>query len=186
MADETPNGQAPAGNEVGQAPAGQDAEKFDAEYVKALRAEAAKYRTEANAAKAKVTQFEQAQLTEAQQLQAQAKAAQEAATAAQVELRQARAEAAIAKAAAGAGVNPALLGRLVMVEFDDAGQPTGVEAALAAVLKEYPQLKPAAQPGMSATNPGRAIKLTLDEVRRMTPDQVNARWDEVQQVLAGK
>lgn len=137
--------------------------------------------------KERLTQYEQAQMTEAERMQAQAKAAQEAAQAAQAQLRQARAEAAIARAAATQGINPALLGRLVDVEFDDAGQPVNVDVAVAAVLKEYPQLKPAPVAPMAATNPGRvAAKLTMEDVQKMSPAEINARWGEVQAVMAGR
>ena len=66
MADETPNGQAPEGNEGGQAPP--EPKVFDEEYVKSLRAEAAKYRKEAQAAAAKVATFETERMTEAERL----------------------------------------------------------------------------------------------------------------------
>ena len=131
-----------------------------------------------------MTAFETQQMSEAERLQAQAKAAQEAAQAAQAELRMARAQAAIAQAAATHGINPAKLAKLVTVEFDDAGQPVGVEAAVAAVLQEWPELKPVA-PTVSATNPPRQSKLTLGDVKKMTPEEINSRWDEVQALLAG-
>ena len=185
MADETPTPQAGEGNPDGQTPPAAEPTTFDAEYVRQLRAEAARYRREAQDAKAKNASYEAEKLTEAERLQAQAKAAQEAMQAAVSELRQARAEAAIAKAAAKEGVNPVLLGKLVAVDFDDNGQPVNVETALAQVLKEYPQLKP--QPAsIAATNPGRVAKLSIEEIKRMTPAEVNARWQEVEAALAAK
>ncbi|GIK73814.1 MAG: hypothetical protein BroJett021_28020 [Chloroflexota bacterium] len=132
---------------------------------------------------AKLAEYEAQQMTEAQRLQAQAQAAQQQAQTAQQRLRQALAEAAIAKAAAKEGVNPELLARLVEPEFDDEGQPVNVEAAVQRVLNAYPQLKP--QPVVAATNPGRTSKLTMDDVRKMKPDEINARWAEVQAALAG-
>lgn len=176
------DGQAPASGEGGQAPA--QSETFDAEYVKQLRAEAAKWRTEAQAAKVKVTEYEKAQMTEAEKLQAQAKAAQEAAEMAQAELRRAKAEAAVARAAGKVGVDPNLVLRLVDVEYDAQGQPVNVDKAVEAVLAAYPQLKPASVT-LGATNPGRTSKLTMDDVKKMSPDELNRRWDEVQAVMAG-
>lgn len=138
------------------------------------------------ALEAKVTQYEMERMTEAERMQAQAKAAQEAAAQAQAQLRQARADAAIARAAATQGINPALLGRLVDVEFDEAGQPVNVDAAVAAVVAAYPQLKPAPVQ-LATTNPGRAAaKLTMEDVQKMTPAEINARWGEVQAVMAGR
>lgn len=139
---------------------------------------------ELKAVKARLSGFEQQQMSEAERLQATAKAAQEAAQAARTELQAARAEVAVARAAANLGVNPAKLAKLVTVEFDADGQPAGVEAAAAAVLNEWPELKPAAAtPG--ATNPGRQVKLTIEQVKKMSPDEINSRWDEVRAVLAG-
>ena len=143
---------------------------------------------ELKAIKTKLTEYEQSQMTEAQRLAAQAAQAQAAAEAAQAELRRARAEAAIAREAARTGVDPALLTKLVhdAVEYDVNGKPTNIDAAVAAALQQWPHLKPApAAPAVGASNPGRTSKLTMDDVKRMSPDQVNARWDEVQIVLAG-
>lgn len=143
---------------------------------------------ELKAIKAKLTDYEQAQMTEAQRLAAQAAQAQAAAEAAQMELRRARAEAAIAREAAKTGVDPALLTKLVhdSVEYDTSGKPTNIDAAVAAALQQWPHLKPApAAPPVGASNPGRTNKLTIEDVKRMSPDQINNRWDEVQIVLAG-
>ena len=169
-----------AGKENGQEPS-----TFSADYVKELRAEAAKNRKEAQEAKAKIAAFEQQQMSEAEKLQAAAKSAQEQAQAAQAELRKARADAAIAMAAATHGVSPKLAAKLVAVEFDADGQPINVDQSLGAVLNEYPQLKPVAAtvtPG--ATNPQRTAKLTIEQVKKMSPEEINSRWDEVRDVLA--
>ncbi|HHY54114.1 MAG TPA: hypothetical protein GYA08_01630 [Chloroflexi bacterium] len=133
---------------------------------------------------AKLAEYEAQQMTETQRLQAQAQAAQQQAQAAQQQLRQALAEAAIARAAAKEGVNPELLARLVEPEFDENGKPVNVEAAVQRVLNAYPQLKPAPVQ-VAATNPGRTSKLTMDDVRKMKPEEINARWAEVQAALAG-
>lgn len=181
----TLGGQEPTGNNTAAAKGNeQDSKTFDEAYVKELRSEAAKYRKEAQDAKTKIAAFEQQQMSEAEKLQAQAKVAQEAAQAAQAELRTARGQAAIAQAAATHGISPAKLAKLVTVEFDDAGQPVNVDQAVAAVLQEWPELKPTT-PTVSATNPQRQAKLTLGDVKKMTPEEINSRWDEVQALLAG-
>lgn len=181
-----PEGQEPTGNTTGQAgTGGQEPKVFDEAYVKQLRAENAQWRKEAQEAKAKVTTFEQERMSEAERLQAQTKAAQEAAAAASQRLQQALADAAISRVAAKEGVDPELLAKLVTVEFDADGQPQGLEASVAAVLNKYPQLKPAA-PVPGATNPGRGPrKLTRADIEKMTPAEINARWDDVQQALQG-
>lgn len=61
---------------------GKDGKTFDADYVKQLRSEAAKYRTEAQEAKARIEEFENSQRSELEKTQAKAdklaKEAQEA------------------------------------------------------------------------------------------------------------
>jgi len=168
------------------AEAAQDAGRaFDETYVKSLRKEAAQHRTEAQALKAKLAEYEQAQMTETERLRSQAEQAKAEAQAATERARKALADAAISRAAAQQGIDPTLLARLVDVEFDGDGMPANVEASVNAVLKQYPQLRPATATGVAATNPARVQKLTMDDIRRMTPDQINSRWDEVQLVMAG-
>lgn len=132
---------------------------------------------------AKLAAYETAQMTEAQKFQAQATAAQQAAEAAQQELRRARAEAALAREAGKHGIDPELLQGLVSMEFDDTGQPVGVAERVAAVLTKWPHLKPQAVT-VAATNPGRTQKLTRADIDKMSIDEINNRWDEVQTVLA--
>lgn len=158
---------------------------FDETYVKSLRKEAAQHRTEAQALKAKLAEYEQAQMTETERLRSQAEQAKAEAQAATERARKAMADAAISRAAAQQGIDPALLARLVDVEFDADGMPVNVDANVGAVLAKYPQLKPATATGVAATNPARVQKLTMNDIRNMTPDQINARWDEVQIVMAG-
>lgn len=158
--------------------------------VTALNRENAKWRNQVRELEAKVKEFEDARLSEAEKLQKQTQAAQAAAQAAQEELRKARFEAALAMEAAKAGVSPALLARLVDPEYDEDGLPTNVAAAVAKVLAEYPQLKPAAPapapapaPNSNPTNPARPGKLTVDDLKHMSPAEINARWDDVQAVM---
>ncbi len=158
------------------------AETFDAEYVKSLRTESATYRTKNKELSAKLAAYEAEKLSETERLQKQAQEAASEAQAARDELKRARYDAALAREAAKAGVDPNLLTRLVEPEYSADGTPSNVGAAVAAVLEAYPQLKPQVQTG-NATNPGRVAKLTMDDVKKMTPEQVNARWDEVQAAM---
>ncbi len=149
-------GQEPVIESDGQAPeGGQETKTFDAGYVKQLRDEAAAYRRKVKELEGKVSSFEQAQMTETEKLRAQAEAAAKQAAAAQEALRQARATAAISREAARHQVDPDLLARLVDVQFDDDGEPAGVDAAVEQVLSRYPNLRPAAGVNMASTNPQR-------------------------------
>jgi len=62
--------------------------------------------------------------------------------------------------------------------------PGRVEAALAALVREKPYLA-AWSDGASAANPPRdeSRRLGRDELRRMTPEQINANWEAVQRAL---
>lgn len=185
MAEETsqtdvaPEGQEPEGG-------GQESQVFDAAYVKQLRNEAARYRKEAQQAAAKVTQYEQERMTELEKAQAQAKEAQTALESLRAEAQQARAQAEIVREATALGLHPELAQRLATVEFDDAGQPANVKEALTELAQRYPQLRVASAPGTApaAMNPARKPALTVDDVKNMSADEINARWDEVQTVMA--
>lgn len=110
-----------------------DPQTFDADYVKALRAEAAKYRTEAKAnadAAAKLREIEDAQKSEAQR-------AQEALAAAQRDAETARLEALRYRVGVSAGLPPEAISRLQGATEDEI-------AADAAKLADL--LKPAAPP----------------------------------------
>ena len=168
--------------EAAQADAGQ-VERFDPEYVKGLRREAAQYRTQAKEMAAKVAAYEAEKLSETERLQRQVQEAAAQAQAAQAALRDARFETALAREAVKVGLDPTLLAKLVSPEFDEEGKPVNVGAAVAKVLETYPNLKPQPAQAGSPTNPPRQAKLTMDDVRKMTPAQINARWDEVQAAM---
>lgn len=183
MSDETMAGQEPVTTPEGQAPAGGGKQEvFGADYVKQLREEAAQYRRRMKELETKVSSFEQAQMTETEKLKAQAETAQAQAKAAHEALLKARGQAAISLAAVKHQVEPELLARLVEVQFDENGEPAGVDAAVEQVLTKYPNLR-AGSVGMASTNPQRKPALTLEDVKRMAPDEINRRWDEVQQAL---
>ena len=178
-------GQAPeitAPDDTGE---GQDStpKTFDEEYVRTLRSENAGYRKKLRDLEAKVSGFEQERMTETERLQTQAKAATEAAEAAKAELRKARVESEVAKSAAKLGIDYKLALKVAEVETDDDGNPVNVEATLTALLAEYPQLRPVASAAIA--NPSRERKLTVDDVKKMSPDEINRRWDEVKAAMGG-
>jgi hypothetical protein len=88
-------------------------------------------------------------------------------------------------------VDPAL------VTWDDDGQPTNVETVLAGILDAHPYLKASAAPAAPAapaltpTNPARpaAAPITAEQLRdlakTLSPEEINARWEEFSKVLAG-
>lgn len=73
------------------------------------------------------------------------------------------------------------------VEWDDSGAPKNVQALLEAVLKAKPYLKASftQTPDLGQGNRGgSSIPLTRDAIAKMSPGEINARWDEVQKVMA--
>lgn len=92
---------------------------------------------------------------------------------AQAEARQAHTEAARARVAARWRLPEPLARRL-------RGE---TEAELEADARELARILP--RPA-SAANPAGDPGLTLDDVRHMTPEQINRRWSEVQRALRGE
>ncbi len=185
MEAEETTGQEPVSESGGQGPKdeGTRQETFDAAYVKQLRDEAASWRRKVKDLEGKVTGFEQEKMTETEKAKAQADAAQAEAKAAQEALRKARADAAIAREAAKQGADADLLGKLVSVEFDDDGQPTGVDVAISDLLTKHPYLKAGSAVSLSATNPQRKSALTMADIAKMSEAEINARWTEVEATL---
>lgn len=178
--DVAPEGQIPEGGSE------QEPEIQETAYIKKLRKENERYRKSAEEARLRVEQFERERMTELEKAQAEAKAARESLESMRTEARQARAQAEIVREATALGLHPELAQRLATVEFDDAGQPVNVKDALTELAQRYPQLRVASAPGTApaAMNPARKPALTVDDVKNMGTDEINARWDEVQTVMA--
>lgn len=163
--------------------------------LEAARKEAAKWRTDhkkladaaAEAAKAKMTEDEK-------------KAADLADKEKSIAERESKAldriiSAAIKEAAAAAGVPAAklaLMPRLIdraSVEVDDEGEPKNVKALVDALLAEHPDFKAAAGTvgnGGGSADAGHRGKSTLtrEAIEKMTPAEINQRWDEVSAFLS--
>ena len=184
--EETTTGQAPEqastpavdGGETAKTD-GQEPKAFDADYVRELREEAKRYRLEKKKLAEKLAEMEQ-QVQQAQQEREKF----------QAQMRELRARTAVLTTAARMGVvDPEAAWRLLdaeALEVGEDGQPQGVEEALRALVKEKPYLLGGKT---SAANPASGRKggrLTREEIEKMTPEEINARWDEVKAVLGGK
>jgi hypothetical protein len=171
------------GSEPGSAPAagggdqGKTFTQADLDRIVTERLAAEKARQEKALAKEREA-AEQAKLAE--QGQYRELAEREKARAAELEARLAQRERDILRrdVAARHNLPPALAARL---QGDD-------EAAMAADAAELAKLLPAPGSGASPTNPasGRGATLTADDIRKMSPDEINARWDEVSRAVAGR
>ena len=185
--DQTPGASpAPAAGATDQ-PGQEPAEKFDAEYIKSLRSENAKHRTELKDVKAQLEQFKQAQMSETEKAAARLQQL-EAENAKLITAQRDNAlRSAITTAAARLGVKhvDAAL-RLIDVgalDIADDGKVSGADAAMRDLVKQYPGLFGPGPDNAGNPDTGQRGGLTLDEIKRMTPAEVQARMDEVRAVL---
>ncbi len=71
------------------------------------------------------------------------------------------------------------------IEYDDDGEPKNIEKLLRSMLEKRPYLAGGTGGSGNPTNPGgnKGSKLTMADIRKMTPEQINARWAEVQEAM---
>ncbi len=70
------------------------------------------------------------------------------------------------------------------LDVEDDGAVKGLDAALQKLLSDKPYLRKQAASRTSPTNPATAAVLTMDKIKTMSPAEINARWDDVQKVMA--
>ena len=187
-------GQAPAeATTTDTAPGAQDGQ-LDAESIMAelrkVRREAAKYRTElrklqeAQAAPAAASSGDG---TDVERLQADLAAARAQMAERERLFQEQQLRSAVVGAAARAGFNdPDDAWRMVdhgELEIDETGQVLGVEDALQTLRKAKPYLVRASAPSVAPTNPVGQRPLTKEQIRAMSHDEINRRWDEVEKAL---
>lgn len=149
-----------------------------------------------------------------QQARVEAEAAQAQLSAAQQEARQVMMRATLVAQAARAGFHdPEDAWRMVdagKLSIDTSGAVSGIAEALTEVASAKPYLiRPGGSgaqitpPGMlgapgtqaapgiltrtslSAGNPASTTRVSLDDIRHMTPDEINRNWEQIRQVLGG-
>lgn len=171
--------------QTGQEPAGQsEADNI----IKSLRSENAKHRTELKDVKAQLEQFKQAQMSETEKAAARLQQL-EAENAKLITAQRDNAlRSAITTAAARLGVKhvDAAL-RLIdtsALDIADDGKVSGADAAMRDLVKQYPGLFGPGPDNAGNPDTGQRGGLTLDEIKRMTPEQYIERKAEVDAVLA--
>ena len=198
-------GQAPASGTAGQAPVNGAQQEtgsaqqqsgtaaaqatFDAEYVKALRDEAAKHRTEKTAIEAELKKLRDAQLTDTERQANRLKELEAEATAFKLQRQELSLQMQIERQARKMGILDEdaavkLLDRS-MITFDDDGKPAGVEAALQQLTQQRPYMVNQAANGQnfSASNPARpqssqtGMFCTAEQMR--DPGFFNKNKDEI-------
>lgn len=164
----------------------QTGEVFDADYVRRLRAEAADYRRKLRDLEAKVKAEQEAKMTEQEGLRQRLAELEQREAEYQRLLRTRTLEYEVKIQAVQMGVvDPEIVYRLIEpgeIEYDDDGRPKNLEKVLKSLVSARPYLLSTS--AASPTNPSRG-GLTLDDVRRMSPAEINRRWDEVKRVLGG-
>jgi hypothetical protein len=133
---------------------------YDEAYVKKLRDEAAGHRTRLKALEDAEEARQTAALSETDRLKKEAADALKRSEAAETRAREALGKAAVTAAAAKLGVAGDIAQKLVTVEYDGEGNPTGVDEALAQLVKAHPYLIAGSGAGASATNGARASGIT--------------------------
>lgn len=182
--------QATDGQAQGAGDKAQGQEQFDSAYVKELRQEAADYRRKLREAETRLKTLDDAQLSEAEKAQKRIAELEQQATEAKAQLAERALKFDVQAAATKLGIVDADAAyRLLDVkalELADDGTPKNVEAALRALVAAKPYLL--GQAATAATNPARgsSTKLTLEQIKGMSAEEINARWPEVQASMAGK
>lgn len=159
----------------------------DADYVRKLRAEAAEYRRKLRELEAKLKADEEAKMSEQERLQKRVAELERQVIEYQEMLRRRTLEYEVKSQASKMGVvDPDAAWRLIditTIEYDEDGRPKNLEKTLKALISARPWLLGnSAAP--SPTNPPRG-GLTLEDIKRMTPQEINKRWEEIKKVLAG-
>jgi len=170
-----------------EAQAAEEQERFDAEYVRKLRAEAAEYRKRLRELEGKVKADEEAKMTEQERLQKRLAELERKEIEYQQSLQARTLEYEVKLQAAQLGIVDAeaayKLIDLSEIEFDENGKPVNVDKVLRNLISNRSWLVAGAR-ASSPTNPART-KLTIDDIKRMSEAEINKRWDEVRQVLSG-
>lgn len=184
---EPQNDQSPAGGGDGQTP---EHEKFDAEYVKKLRAEAADYRRRLRELESTVKQHEDAKLSDMEKLQKRSAQLERQLAEYERERQERTVRYEVMLAAGKLGIiDPEAAYRLLdlaALEYDEEGTPSNLEAALKSLVKSKPYLVAQPAGGGSPTNPSRGgnAVLTREDIEKMSPEEINRRWDEISRVLS--
>lgn len=175
---------ATAGTQTGQEP---EPEKFDAEYVKQLRREAAEYRKKLRELEQIVKQHEEAKLSETEKLQKRLAELEREQASWQQERqeRTLRYETMLAASRLGI-VDPEAAYKLLdlaEIEFDEDGSPRNLEKALRDLIAKRPYLAGAA--GGSPTNPARSqvSPTTFTRSQLRDPNFFKAHRDAIMQAL---
>lgn len=196
--DADPNGAATPATSPQAGAHGNDAEKSQRELSEA-RSEAARYRKTLRDTEARLKDLETAQMSEADKAKKELEDLRGYKSSTSEAVKALNLQMSVERAARKLGIVDEEAAFALMdkskVSYGDDGRPDAdtVQAALDALLTAKPWLKPAPAapaapqaPSLKTANPGKtpiAGALTQEDLRRMTQEEINARWDEVQATL---
>lgn len=141
-----------------------DIDAISLDEARKLRSESANLRKRLKELEGAEEQRTQATLSEQEKLSKQAIKLQAERDTLATELRTERARIAISRSAAKVGIDPELAESLALAQlvFDDAGQPTNVEAVLKALLTKWPHLATASSTAMGNGHTSRGQPIPVD------------------------
>ena len=161
-------------------------EQYEAEYQK-LKAESAAWQEKHAAAEARLAEL--APNTMLQQYHEEIEQAKARADAAKAELRELNRNEGLRMAAAKLGIHDfgaalKLLDTDALQVNQETGEPTNAETVLGALIHERPYLAAPVVPPSPANPAANRFGLTMAHIGAMGPEEINARWPEVQAVLS--
>lgn len=190
-----PGGQVPPPEPI-VPPAGDDLASLSPSVQKMisdLRAEAAGNRVKATEAEKKIAAFEKDKLSETDKLKLEAKEASEKVTATEQRLRDTNTRLAIERAARKLNIVDEDVAYKLLdrdkIKFNDDGEPQNVVELLTALATEKPFLVATqgsgGASGGGSANPGKGGNgvLTMDDVKKMSREQIQARREDVEKAL---
>jgi len=181
------------GTSTAQVPTGPDGKPIDWSYVEKLRRENAEFRTRAtdrDELAAELQAYRDAEMTAQERLERDLEEARQQAEDNELAAAEAYLRAEVARYAQDAHDQEDVINLLDISALEwDGPRPLGVKEALEQLFTAKPWLRKATTvqaPDIGATNPGGTrpgATLTLADVKKMSSDEINARWSEVSQVL---
>jgi hypothetical protein len=150
------DGATPAVAQQTDTPAVEEQERFDADYVRKLRAEAADYRKRLRELEGKVKMDEEAKMTEQEKLQKRLAELERKEAEYQQTLQARTLEYEVKLQASQLGIDPDVAYRLIepkQVEYDDDGKPTNIPKILKELAAKKPYLVASGGVMPSPTNP---------------------------------
>jgi len=184
-------------------PAPEQSKTFSQEYVHELREEAKGYRVKLSETETALQELqawreeqERAKLSESERFQLEYQETQERLQAEAARAAEYQLQYEVALRAGRMGIqDPQDAVRLLdwdALEFNETGDVTNMDTVLTELVRSKPYLKGAVPPITTQveSNPSQerapGAELTIAQIRQMKPEEINARWAEIEPILAAQ